>query len=206
MKQRRRLNIKIPKALTIIISIISMTIGVAFLVFPETSLSTLCLILGILTVIYGLAKIIGYYSDDAFCLAFQFDLALGALALIFGIILIVRPKYIISFFPVLMGIAILISGLFTFQTSRESKIFGIKYWIVLTLVSILCVGIGLVLIFSPFKSAIAMTSVVGASIILSGIERLTVALLTVKNRKKAKIDESGFIEVDFKDVEGESND
>lgn len=203
---KRRLNIKIPKTLTIIISIISIAIGIAFLIFPKTSLSTLCLITGILTVIYGLAKIVGYYSDDAFCLAFQFDLALGVLALIFGIILIVRPKYIVSFFPVLMGIAILTSGLFTFQTSRESKIFGIKYWLVLFIVSVFCVGIGLVLIFNPFESAVAKTRVVGASIILSGIERLTVALLTVKKRKKSRVDENGYIEVDYKNTEGGEND
>lgn len=203
---RRKLNIKIPKTLTIIISIISIAIGIAFLIFPKTSLSTLCLITGILTVIYGLAKIVGYYSDDAFCLAFQFDLALGVLALIFGIILIVRPKYIVSFFPVLMGIAILTSGLFTFQTSRESKIFGIKYWLVLSIVSVFCVGIGLVLIFNPFESAVAMTSVVGASIILSGIERLTVALLTVKKRRKNRVDENGFIEVDYTETKGGKND
>lgn len=198
--KRHRLNIKIPKTLTIIVSVISVLIGIAFLIFPETSLSTLCLISGIFTVIYGIAKILGYYSDDAFCLAFQFDLALGVLALIFGIVLIIRPKYIISFFPVLMGIGILISGLFTFQTSRESKAFGIKYWLVLLIISVLCVGTGLILIFSPFKSAVAMTSVVGASLILSGLERFTVALITVKKRKKQAVDENGYIEVNYTDV------
>lgn len=201
----KKLNIKIPKILTTVISIAYIAIGVLFIIFPETSLNVLCIISGSVTVIYGLTKIIGYYSDDVYCLAFQFDLALGIFALIFGILLLVHPKYLVSMFPVFMGIFILVSGLFTFQTARESKFFGIKYWVILLIASFLCVAIGLLLIFNPFKSAVVMTAVVGASMILGGIERLTVALLTIK-KSKNKVDSNGFIEVDCVDVKGDSDD
>ena len=50
-----------------------------------------------------------------------------------------------------------------------------------------------------------MTAVVGASMILGGIERLTVALLTIK-KSKNKVDSNGFIEVDCVDVKGDSDD
>lgn len=205
MAGNKRLNIKIPKILTTVISIAYIAIGILFIIYPEMSLNVLCIISGVVTVIYGLTKIIAYYSDDVYCLAFQFDLALGVFTLIFGILLLIHPKLIVSMFPVFMGIFILISGLFTFQTARESKFFGIKYWVILLVVSILCVAMGLLLVFNPFKSAVVMTAVVGGSMILGGIERLTVSILTVK-RRKSKVDGDGFIEVDYVDVKGDDDD
>ena len=37
-------------------------------------------------IVYGLIKILGYFSRDIYCLAFQFDLAFGVLLAAVGII------------------------------------------------------------------------------------------------------------------------
>lgn len=46
--------------------------------------------MGIMLILYGAIKISGYFTRDAFCLAFQFDLAFGILLMAVGVILIAR--------------------------------------------------------------------------------------------------------------------
>lgn len=56
--------------------------------------------MGIMLILYGAIKISGYFTRDAFCLAFQFDLAFGILLMAVGVILIARKiSQWILFFP-----------------------------------------------------------------------------------------------------------
>ena len=50
----------------------------------------ICLIFGIYMIIYGAVKIMGYFAKDAYQLAFQFDLALGIVIAIVGIVFVCR--------------------------------------------------------------------------------------------------------------------
>lgn len=43
---------------------------------------------GMILIIYGIVKVIGYFSDDLYCLAFQYDLACGLFLIAMGMILL----------------------------------------------------------------------------------------------------------------------
>ncbi len=47
-------------------------------------------------IIYGVTKLSGYFAKDLFQLAFQFDLALGIVSIVLGIIIIKKTEYIIE--------------------------------------------------------------------------------------------------------------
>ncbi len=65
-------------------------LGITLIAVPDFSISMLCRVGGILLILFGCVKIIGYISKDLYRLAFQFDLAFGILLISMGAILILR--------------------------------------------------------------------------------------------------------------------
>ena len=112
----------------IAVSILLCLIGLTLAIYPTLSAFTICYILGGICVFYGITKIIGYFSNDIYNLAFQFDLALGIFVSVIGIILILHPYWIMSFFPIVIGIFIMVDGVFKIQTSVDAQRFGLTNW------------------------------------------------------------------------------
>ena len=63
------------------VSVIFCLAAVLYLLFPQLPPLALCIFSGLLLLIYGIIKIVGYFSEDLFCLAFRYDLAFGLLLL-----------------------------------------------------------------------------------------------------------------------------
>lgn len=183
----------------IMISSLMIILGILLIVFPEISLLTLCYALGILIVIFGIVKIISYFSKDLFQLAFQFDLAFGILAIVVGLLIFLHPHNLMTLFPITIGGVIFVDGVFKLQTAYDAKKFGMRYWwwiLILAIVSCLC---GLFLVFNLF-GAIALTSLIGLTLIVDGIQNLWVAAYTVKEfHSYHNVDEEVVIDVDIKE-------
>lgn len=60
----------------------------AVLFSPIKAINVLCKIFGVVLILLGAVKILGYFTKDIFQLAFQFDFALGIISAILGIVLI----------------------------------------------------------------------------------------------------------------------
>lgn len=198
----KKLNLRAPKISTIVVAALYILLGVCLMLRPETSLTTLCYLLGGVTLLLGIIKIIGYFSKNLYCLAFQFDLVMGILAVIFGLLLLFHPRFITAILPFVVGVFVLLGGLLAIQSARDSRAFGLSNWWVLLLLAILSVVLGAVLMFKPFGSAVVIMSVIGVSLIFTGVEKLIVVILTIyKGKKKNAPGDDGAIEVDFKDVD-----
>ena len=65
--------------------------------------------------------ILGYFSRDIYCLAFQFDLAFGVLLAAVGIIIIVRRNVVVNLIFGIFGLLILADALFKIQMSIRCK-------------------------------------------------------------------------------------
>ena len=71
-------QLKLAKNGYIIMSVLFMVLGACLIIWPDCSMAVFCTAVGIMLIVYGLIKILGYFSRDIYCLAFQFDLAFGA--------------------------------------------------------------------------------------------------------------------------------
>ena len=182
--------IKKAKHAYITISVIMLVLGLVLLIWPKMSLSVLCCLIGVMLVIGGAVKLVGYFSKDLYRLAFQFDLALGIFVSVIGIILILHPYWIMSFFPIVIGIFIMVDGVFKIQTSVDAQRFGLTNWWLILTGGILCIVLGILLVFDPFSSATALVAIMGVSLIVDGLQNLFNVLYTVKIIKRAKNFES----------------
>ena len=117
-----------------IMSAVFCAVGILLILFPQMSAYTLCRMLGAILVLYGIIKMIGYFSKDLYRLAFQYDLAFGMLIMLIGLILAAVPGRVMPFLFIVFGILILTDGLFKIQIALDARRFGIrKWWLVFSL-------------------------------------------------------------------------
>lgn len=87
--------VRVKNAYTVM-TICLIALGAALLFAPQLGLRTLCVVYGVFLIVYGVTKLSGYFAKDLFQLAFQFDLALGIVSIVLGIIIIKKTEYIIE--------------------------------------------------------------------------------------------------------------
>lgn len=184
----------------IAVSAALIALGLWLFVCPGVSSATICVVLGTVSVLYGIIKLLGYFSNDLYRLAFQFDLAVGILSIILGLLLILRPDAVLSFLPTVIGVFILVDSILRFQTSIDAKHFGMDKWWSILLIS--CVGavLGVLLLFRPFESALAMIRLIGLTLMIDGVENLVTCAYTVKVPRRSAADPN-VIDADFTEVD-----
>ena len=84
----------------IVMSIVFYIAGLTYMLLPEISPMTICISSGIALIAYGIIKIIGYCSNDLYCLAFQYDLACGIFLIVLGVIMLCRSAKLIPYLSV----------------------------------------------------------------------------------------------------------
>ena len=171
---------KLAKAGYLIISAVFYVAGAAYIILPEVSPQTLCVISGIVLIAYGVIKIIGYFSKDLYCLAFQYDLACGLFLVVFGIIALVRSQRIIPHLSVGLGALILLDGLLSIQMSRDARQFGLETWYVILAAAIVVGVLGGVVIISPFHTTAGQHIAAGCALLAQGFKSQCVVHHTVK--------------------------
>ncbi|MDD3340131.1 MAG: DUF308 domain-containing protein [Lachnospiraceae bacterium] len=168
-------------------SIANMLIGLVMLLCPEISIGILCRIIGIILLLSGAVKLFGYFTNDLYRLAFQYDLALGIITMLPGVFMIIAPGLFSKVLVFAAAIYVIVNAVFTIQTAVEAKRFGIKKWWLLLMGAILSGLIGILLILRPYKSAIAVTRLMGIAFITDGLQNLLVAILTIRIQEDHQI-------------------
>lgn len=179
MKMRSVTPMRIAKIGYIVMSVMFCIAGALFIALPDISITMIGISIGIAMIVFGIVKLVGYFSRDLFRLAFQFDLELGILLLVLGLIVLIRPDDLMTFICIALGISILTDGLFKVQIALDSKRFGIKSWWVILALAVVAGTIGVFLIFRSAKSAQFLTVLLGVSILAEGILNLYTVISTV---------------------------
>ncbi len=172
----------------IAVSALMVLLGLALIIFPEISVSVLETVCGILFIVFGVIKLVGFFSKDLYRLAFQYDLVFGILMIVLGITMLVHPGSLANFICIALGVSILIDGLFRVQTSVEAKRFGIRTWWLIAVCGILAAVGALVLMFRPVESAPVLMVLVGISLVLEGILNLITVIVAVRIFKNQQPD------------------
>ena len=180
MKNRCTVPMWVAKAGYIVMSLVFCGAGVLFIVKPELSAVAISRALGAAMILFGLIKLVGYFSKDLFRLAFQYDLGFGLLLIALGILVLAKPAGVLDFIFIALGIAILTDGLFKVQIAVDSKRFGIPTWWLTLILAMVTGVVGLALVFRPWDSARLLTALLGAALLAEGILNLCVAVSTVK--------------------------
>lgn len=150
--------------------------GLILLIFPETSLVTVCFILGITMLIKGISRITSG------------SVVSGVFAIILAIILFLHPKTLLSVFPFIIGLIVLGYAIFSLKNKKKlsNKISAV--------LMIIC---AVAIIIAPFKFATAVTSITGAVLLVLGL----VLIISQITSKKKNNETKDVVETEIIDLE-----
>ena len=161
--------------------------GILLLICPGIGVKIIFRITGILFIVLGTVKLFGYFSKDIFQLAFQYDLAIGIVFIIMGIILTIRPAKMAELGTEMLGIIMVVDALLRIQTTIDAKKFGLEKWWQLLLISLTAAVTGVLLLIMPLTGTKIIVSLVGLNICINGVLNFVIVRSTVKiNRGEIK--------------------
>ncbi len=177
-------TLKIARNGYIVMAVVFCALGIFLMAAPEKAVKIICVLAGILFIADGIIKIIGYFSRDFYCLAFQFDLGFGILMIAVGILILVRREAILR---LIFGLVILTDALLRIQMSVEAKKFGLKLWWAVLLIAVTTGIFGMLLLVDPAGGAKLTVIFTGVAFLLEGILKLCVVVYTVKIRENENV-------------------
>lgn len=156
-----------------------------------------CIISGIILIAYGIIKIIGYLSDDLYCLAFQYDLGCGLFLIVAGILVLGCNLRIWQYLPTGLGFLILLDSLMNIQMSKDARAFGLESWKTILILSVIAGIFGVLIVVRPFQNMNMVHIVTGCGLLTEGalnhlVVRKTASVtkrhaLPDKNREEQKM-------------------
>ena len=166
---------------------ITLTIfGIILLLKPITALNFMFKICGIISILFGIVKIMGYFSKDIFQLAFQFDLILGIISCVIGCVSLFKTGLSIEILGAIVGIFVLADALSKVQTAIDAKKFGLESWHLLMTAAVIASAIGILLLLFPLKGSGLIIRLLGLNLAIDGILNLLIVQSTVKTMHSNK--------------------
>lgn len=199
MRKRSVAPMRTAKIGYMVTSLALCALGVLLMSKPRFSAAALGVICGVLLTVFGVVRLIGYFSRDLYRLAFQYDLTLGLLLVALGVILLLHPSSLLSFLCIAMGIYIFADGVFKIQIALDARRFGLPSWLVIFCVAVVTAGCGALLMFRPGEGSQLLVTLLGLTLLLEGILNFATVLTAVKIIKHQMPDD--VIDVPYEDVE-----
>ena len=179
--------VKSAKIINVVSAALMSLAGLLLLVVPTLEVSGAQRILfGCLFGLTGAAKLFGYFSNDLYRLAFQFDFAIGVFCELLMVLIFLLPETTFIYLPTLVSVYILLDGLLKLQTSLDARRFGMRRWLIILLTALLlCLG-GIFAVYTRFADLLHSVAIVGAVLIADGLENIWITAYTVRVRAKKK--------------------
>jgi len=157
----------------IVISLIFILFGIMLFARPESIISIVSILLGIICIIMGVLKLIDYFSTGK---KDNYLLAIAVAAIITGIIIMFCSDTILSIFRIIIGIWIIYSGILNLQTAIVWKDYKSRLWLTSLILSIIMIVSGIYILVN--NGAILQT--IGIIIIVYGVVNIIENIIFIK--------------------------
>ena len=156
-----------------------------FLIFrPLESLNTFIMLFAIIILVNGIIKLVQYFRTDAQMRMMNFGLAEGILSILAALIIIISSDALIAFLPIMFSIWIIVQSIITIQLSMGLKLSETKGWWVVLILSIITLLLGVIIMFNPFASMAATTTVVGIILAVTEAIHLVEGIVTLVKMRR----------------------
>ena len=157
----------------LLLAIMLCVCGALIILYPNESMTTVCYIIAITTLIGGIIQVVKILSNRHRGAGFAFSIITAAVTIICGVVAFIFPEAVMSIYPMFIGLFIVIDGSFKLQTVINSKRYKMKMWwflLILSCLSILggflCIRVRLV----PEENFRIFSFMLGASLFMCGLQ------------------------------------
>lgn len=155
--------------------------GLLLLLLPNLALSIANVALAVILCVVGVRCILSYMRGSVLDGVLGIQLALGLVALCFGLLLFFNPLFLAELLPLLWGMALLAGGFGKVQMAADLKRIGDGAWWYALIAALLSFVLGALAITKPAFISSVLTQFVGVSLIVEGILDL-VSFLTINKK------------------------
>ena len=148
--------------------------GMIIMLRPTAAEDIMYKICGLILILLGVVKLMGYFSKDLLQLAFQFDFAMGIVFFTTGLFLIFETEKMIEYASVFMGIIVLTDALLRIQTTLDARKIGLEQWKLLLIISIVIAVTGVLILMIPLTGTRILIQLAGLNIFIDGILNLVI--------------------------------
>ncbi|MFR5856764.1 MAG: HdeD family acid-resistance protein [Bacilli bacterium] len=159
---------------SIITSIITIIVGTILLFLPDLTNKVVGIITGVIFVLFGLTSVYKYLKRDG-AKIYTLNLVFSILYLVLGVVIIIFPFSVIEFVTVCLGLFLIINGATKINYGLWLKRGSCSAWLITLIAGSFLGVLGIMMIFNPFTSY-ALTQIVGAFLIMSGVINLSDAI------------------------------
>ena len=166
---------------SIIISVLSIVLGILCIAMPNRSADVLTIVFGCSLIVIGITLFVRFVS---------FDIIIGdrismfaILMIILGVFCLIYPNTIQGILTVLFGLYIVVDSASTLNDSIYCARAKTSGWLVLFILSLLTIVLGVAVMFSNFETVMIFA---GVSLILGGIEHFVVTIVYSRRISEAK--------------------
>lgn len=196
---RSVIPIRIAKFTNIATALCLCAFGICVLAMPDMTENAIRFTVGALMTLFGIFKLVGFFSKDLYRLAFQYDLPLGIVFIVLGVVMLAKSEQVVNSVCIMFGIAVFIDSVFKIKISVDAKKFGIRSWALLLALAVIVCALGAALLFRPTDSERVWLILFGVACIADGVLNLTEKLCTVKIVKNQRPDSIDKIEINAKE-------
>lgn len=182
--------------------------GFLLVIFPDVSVSAVCTVIGAAFAVWGIVKIISYFTLSIEDFLYRYDLVAGLLFLMIGLLILYRKELLLNLIPLILGLVIVISGIAKLQNAVVARRIGYGSAGAYLLMAAVSIVFGFVIMFflSGTMAAATLFMLIGAGLIYSGASDLYVTLfLSGKYRKFMKEYEKSLRDDRIIDAEAEDH-
>ena len=158
-------------------AIIGIAAGLLLLVFPQEAINVITYGIGIVSLVYGIVRIVDYFKNRDISPFFAGELILGVVLVGIGLFSFLNPGGIFAILPIIFGILVLVEGISKLQRALMLRRYGYPRWVAALVLAIAIMVLGVVLVLNPFGALVMTVRVLGAVILVDGLTGLWVSLI-----------------------------
>ena len=177
--------VKSAKIINVISACIMALSGITLILLPEMDrmMNAQRILLSALLAVVGFAKLLGYFCNDLYRLAFQFDFAIGIFCEILAVLIGFAPERSVPMIPTLLAVYIVLDSLLKIQISTDARGFGMSCWIGMIVSSVF---LFLAAVAAIYWQLLPETCAVGIALTVDGLENAWITAYTVRVRARKK--------------------
>lgn len=154
----------------VLTAILTLILGILLITSPGTAMRTVFLLVGWTLVISGAASLLTALLSRGQPVG-QGDLVLGLVQVATGLVVLMRPGFLMSLAGIVVGFVLLIHGIHDIQHARESKALGYE-WKLSMGVGIAAVVMGIIVMVNPFSTLETLLRIAGIFLLVDGLADL----------------------------------
>lgn len=155
-----------------VLSVFCIVLGIALIAKPDFFTNAIGYVVGGLLAAYGAVELVRYFIKSREDPMYATGLAAGIVLCAAGIFIIARPDFIPKIIALIFGLYMLISGIVNLQDSLNIRSSGRDSWQFSTVSAVITIVIGIVLVVNPLLLTDAALTILGISLLLSGISNI----------------------------------